>query len=221
MIFVPKPEPGEKARGIFILDQRDSAKKVIVTAQTFQMPQKSRNASNSAFDYMKGRFTIFPRTAAQHHLVAFSTYDLKMAPSPALNVEKTQTAGLSTHYGRIEKIRLAGHRHASPPHGILQRPGVSHGNAHPRRPGHAGGYCLKTNRTHGRVCFGNFHHGGLLFAQRAGRIFRHGLVPSSVCRSVAPKRPLTPDDVDAVLSSEPALTWAFCSGTSFDIISGS
>ena len=102
MIFVPKPEPGEKARGIFILDQRDSAKKVIVTAQTFQM-LKNPQRKQFGIRLHEGEIHHISKDGAQHHLVAFSTYDLKMAPSPALNVEKPERPDYQHIMAELEK----------------------------------------------------------------------------------------------------------------------
>ena len=102
MIFVPKPEPGEKARGIFILDQRDSAKKVIVTAQTFQMLENPQR-KQFGIRLHEGEIHHIPKDGAQHHLVAFSTYDLKMAPSPALNVEKPERPDYQHIMAELEK----------------------------------------------------------------------------------------------------------------------
>ncbi len=102
MIFVPKPEFGEKARGIFILDQRDPAKKVIVTAQTFQM-LKNPQRKQFGIRLHEGKIHHISKDGAQHHLVAFSTYDLKMAPSPALNVEKPERPDYRHIMAELEK----------------------------------------------------------------------------------------------------------------------
>ena len=102
MIFVPKPELGEKTRGIFILDQRDPAKKVIVTAQTFQM-LKNPQRKQFGIRLHEGKIHHISKDGAQHHLVAFSTYDLKMAPSPALNVEKPERPDYQHIMAELEK----------------------------------------------------------------------------------------------------------------------
>ena len=89
MIFVPTPEPGERAAGIFILDQRDPAKEIIITAQTFQMlehPQRKQFGMR----LHEGEIHHVPKDGLQHHQLAFSTYDLKMNLSPALTVEKPE-----------------------------------------------------------------------------------------------------------------------------------
>ena len=87
MIFVPTPEPGEHARGIFIMDQRDPAQKVIITAQTFQMLENPQRKQFGMRLY-EGEIHHVPKDGAQHHQLAFSTYDLKMNLSPALTVGK-------------------------------------------------------------------------------------------------------------------------------------
>ena len=102
IIFVPKPELGEKAMGIFILDQRDPAKKIIVTAQTFQM-LKNPQRKQFGIRLHEGKIHHISKDGAQHHLVAFSTYDLKMAPSPALNVEKPERPDYRHIMAELEK----------------------------------------------------------------------------------------------------------------------
>lgn len=89
VIFVPKPEPGEKARGIFILDQRDPVKEVIITGQTFHM-LKNPQHKQIGIRLHEGEIHHVPKDGARHHQVTFSTYDLKMNPSPALHVEKPE-----------------------------------------------------------------------------------------------------------------------------------
>lgn len=86
VIFVPRPEPGETARGIFILDQRNPDKTIIVTAQTFQMLNNPQRKQFGIRLY-DGDIHHVPKDGIQHHQVTFSTYDLKMDLSPALTVE--------------------------------------------------------------------------------------------------------------------------------------
>ena len=185
MIFVPKPEPGEKAKGIFILDQRDPAQEIIVTAQTFHMLNNPQRKQFGIRLY-EGEIHHAPQEGTQHHRVAFSTYDLKMDLSPAITVEKPQRPD---YQHIIDELEKSGWRDT----GMLRRLmeyykdlGFPIANAHSRCLRHAGRHCFKTHGTHERVRFGTFHHGGLLFTQRPGRVFCHGLVPASVCRSVAP-----------------------------------
>ncbi len=86
MIFVPTPEPGEKTKGIFILDQRDPGQEVIITAQTFQMlrnPQRKQ----SGIRLYEGEIHQVPQDVTQHHHVTFSTYDLKLNLAQALAVD--------------------------------------------------------------------------------------------------------------------------------------
>ena len=89
MIFVPTPEPGERATGIFILDQRDPAKETIITAQTFQMLENPQRKQFGMRLY-EGEIHHVPKDGLQHHQLVFSTYDLKMNPAPALTVEKPE-----------------------------------------------------------------------------------------------------------------------------------
>lgn len=102
MIFVPRPEPGEKARGIFILDQRDPDKETIVTAQTFQM-LKNPQRKQFGIRLHDGEVHRVPKDGVRHHQVAFSTYDLKMDLSPALTVETPARPDYQAIMAALEK----------------------------------------------------------------------------------------------------------------------
>ncbi len=86
VIFVPTPEPGEKAEGIFILDQRDPAQEIIITAQTFHM-LKDPQRNQFGIRLYEGEIHHVPTDGVQHHQVTFSTYDLKMHSASALTAE--------------------------------------------------------------------------------------------------------------------------------------
>lgn len=102
MIFVPTPEPGEKAMGIFILDQRDPDQEIIITAHTFQM---LRNPQRKQFGIRlyEGEIHHVPKVGTQHHQVAFNTYDLKMNLSPALTVETPKRPDYEHMMAELEK----------------------------------------------------------------------------------------------------------------------
>ena len=102
MIFVPKPEPGENAKGIFILDQRDPDKKIIVTARSFQM-LKNTQRNQFGIRLHDGAIHHVPKEGSQHHQVAFSTYDLKMNLSPAFNVKKPERPDYQAIMAELEK----------------------------------------------------------------------------------------------------------------------
>ena len=102
MIFVPRPEPGEQARGIFILDQRDPDKKIIVTAQTFRM-LKNPQRKQFGIRLHDGEIHHVPKDGPQHHQVAFSTYDFKIDLSPALNVATPKRPDYQDIVAALEK----------------------------------------------------------------------------------------------------------------------
>ncbi len=92
MIYVPEPETGKHAEGIFIADQRDPSKPLIVTASTFSMLQDPKQ-KQLGFRLFDGTIHAIPRDLTQHHQVAFSTYDLKMDLPSAFNVDKPGRRG--------------------------------------------------------------------------------------------------------------------------------
>ena len=77
MIYVPEPAEGKKAEGIFIADQRDPSKPLIVTAHAFSMLQDPKQ-KQLGFRLFDGTIHAIPRDITQHHQVTFGTYDLKM-----------------------------------------------------------------------------------------------------------------------------------------------
>ncbi len=102
MIFVPKPEPGNQATGIFILDHRDPAKKVIVTGQSFQMLEDPQHQS-FGIRLHEGEIHHVPDDDSTYHLVTFSTYDLKMELSKAINVKKPERPDYQHIMAELEK----------------------------------------------------------------------------------------------------------------------
>ncbi len=102
MIFVPKPESGEKARGVFILDRRDPAQKIIITAQTFQMLENPQRKQFGIRLY-EGEIHHVPKDDVQHHQVAFSTYDFKIHVSPAFNIATPKRPDYQHIMAELEK----------------------------------------------------------------------------------------------------------------------
>ncbi len=102
MIFVPTPEPGEKAAGIFVLDHRDPVKKIIITARSFQMLNNPQHRQLGIRLY-EGVIHHVPKDGSQHHQVAFSAYDLKMETSPAFNVEKPERPDYQSIMAELEQ----------------------------------------------------------------------------------------------------------------------
>ncbi len=113
IIFVPKPEPGKKATGIFILDHRDQTKEVMITAQSFQM-LKNHQHKQFGIRLYEGAIHHIPKDGPQHHQVMFSTYDLKMDRSPAFNVKKPERAD---YQDIMAKLKQSGWRDT----GMLRR----------------------------------------------------------------------------------------------------
>ena len=87
IIYVPKPAKGQKAKGIFIADQRDVAKPFVITANTFNMFQDPKQ-EKLGFRLFEGTIHAIPNNIRQHHQMTFSTYDLKMDLPNNLKIAK-------------------------------------------------------------------------------------------------------------------------------------
>ncbi len=85
MLFVPEPESGEPARGIFIADRRDPDRPLIITARSFHM---LHDPTHEQFGIRLHEGTIHqaPRNVAHYHHVSFTTYDLTMDLASTLGV---------------------------------------------------------------------------------------------------------------------------------------
>lgn len=77
VIYVPEPREGQNVQGIFISDQRNSAKPLIITAKNFRM-LNDPDHNHLGIQLLDGAIHQTPRDASKHHQVEFNTYDLKM-----------------------------------------------------------------------------------------------------------------------------------------------
>ena len=102
IVYVPKPEKGQKAKGVFIADQRDPAKPLIITANTFSMLQDPRQ-KELGFRLSKGMIHAIPNDIKQHHQITFSTYDLKMDLPDSLKVTKPERRGYDYLINKLNK----------------------------------------------------------------------------------------------------------------------
>lgn len=102
MIYVPQPEAGHKVKGIFIADQRDPAKPLIVTASRFSMLHDPKQ-KQLGFRLYDGTIHAIPEDITQHHQVTFSTYDLKMNVPPEFHVKKPTRRGYDYIMDKLEK----------------------------------------------------------------------------------------------------------------------
>ena len=102
MVYVPKPEKNQKAKGIFIADQRDPSKPLIVTANTFSMLQDPKH-KELGFRLFKGTIHAIPNDTKQHHQVTFSSYDLKMDLPDSLKVTKPKRRGYDYLINKLNK----------------------------------------------------------------------------------------------------------------------
>ena len=110
IVYVPKPEKGQKAKGVFIADQRDPAKPLIITANTFSMLQDPRQ-KELGFRLSKGMIHAIPNDIKQHHQVTFSTYDLKMdLPDTLVEGDKIPETGRPSYDYMINKLNREGWR---------------------------------------------------------------------------------------------------------------
>ena len=102
MIYVPEPKAGNKAKGIFIADQRDPSKPVIVTANTFSMLQDPKH-KQLGFRLFDGTIHAIPQSLTEHHQVTFGTYDLKMDLPSSFNVTKPGRRGYDYLVDKLDK----------------------------------------------------------------------------------------------------------------------
>ena len=101
MVYVPEPEEGGKTDGIFIVDQRDPSKPLIITAQTFSMHQDPKQ-QQLGFRLFDGTVHAIPRDITQHHEVTFVTYDLKFDLLSNINITKPERKGYDAIMDRLE-----------------------------------------------------------------------------------------------------------------------
>jgi len=102
MIYVPKPDKGHKAKGIFIADQRDPTKPLIVTANKFSMLQDPKQ-KKLGFRLFEGSIHAIPNDIRQHHQMTFSTYDLKVDLPVNLKVTKPERQGYDYLINKLKK----------------------------------------------------------------------------------------------------------------------
>lgn len=102
MIYVPEPEEGKKAEGIFIADQRDPTKPFIVTAKNFSMLHDPKQ-KQLGFRLFEGTIHSFPSDITQHHQVTFTTYDLKMDLPDSFNTTKPGRRGYDYLIQQLDK----------------------------------------------------------------------------------------------------------------------
>lgn len=89
MVYVPQPDETKKPTGIFISDQRDASRPLIITADHFGMIQDPLEKQLGIRLY-KGTIHQIPQNLTQHHAVSFSTYDVKIDFSAALQISKEE-----------------------------------------------------------------------------------------------------------------------------------
>jgi len=102
MIYIPEPTDGKKAEGIFIADQRDPSKPLIVTANTFSMVQDPKH-KQLGFRLFDGTIHSIPQDPTQHHQITFTTYDLKMDLPSIFNVTKPGRRGYDYLMAQLDK----------------------------------------------------------------------------------------------------------------------
>ncbi len=81
MVYVPNPKENiDQTKGVFISDQRDPAKPLIIVANHFQM-LKQNERKQMGIRLFDGAIHQMPKEASTFHRVKFQTYDFWM-PSP-------------------------------------------------------------------------------------------------------------------------------------------
>lgn len=75
MVYVPHPRDGQATKGLFISDQRDSGKPLVIVAQSYQV-LKDPARKRLGLRLHNGTIHQIPRDIQQYHQVGFTTYDL-------------------------------------------------------------------------------------------------------------------------------------------------
>jgi len=89
MVYVPEPDETRKPKGIFISDQRDPTRPLLITADRFGMIQDPTQKQMGIRLY-EGTIHQIPQNLSQHHQVSFSTYDVKIDFAAALHITKEE-----------------------------------------------------------------------------------------------------------------------------------
>ena len=89
MVYVPEPEGTKKPTGIFISDQRDADRPMVITADHFGLIQDPLQKQTGIRLY-NGTIHQIPQNLTQHHEIAFSTYDVKIDFAAALEITKEE-----------------------------------------------------------------------------------------------------------------------------------
>lgn len=84
LVYIPEPvDQQTDARGIFISDQRDRSKPMVIVANTFRLLQDP-NRAQLGIRLFDGTIHQAPLDPREYHQVAFTTYDLKLDLSSSL-----------------------------------------------------------------------------------------------------------------------------------------
>ena len=89
MVYVPEPGGTKSPHGIFISDQRDVNRPLVITADHFGMIQDPTQKQMGIRLY-NGTIHQIPQNLTQHHQVSFSTYDIKIDFAAALEITKDE-----------------------------------------------------------------------------------------------------------------------------------
>ena len=89
MVYVPEPTSDRKTSGIFISDQRDPNRPLLITADRFGMIQDPAQKQMGIRLY-NGSIHQVPQNLSQHHQVSFTTYDVKIDFTAALHITKEE-----------------------------------------------------------------------------------------------------------------------------------
>ncbi|RMH06318.1 MAG: YjgP/YjgQ family permease [Nitrospirae bacterium] len=89
MVYVPESPAGTPPAGIFIADQRDAAKSMVITAERFQFIHDPARTYLGLRLY-NGTIHHVPTDHEQHHQASFQSYDLKLDFSEAFRIQRPE-----------------------------------------------------------------------------------------------------------------------------------
>lgn len=85
MVYVPDPRDGRGTTGLFISDQRDPRKPLVIVAQAYQV-LKDPARRRLGLRLHHGTIHQIPREIQQYHQVGFTTYDLWLDIAASQNI---------------------------------------------------------------------------------------------------------------------------------------
>lgn len=102
VVYVPERQGDRQSAGVFIFDQRDPSRPLIIVARAYQILNNPKH-NELGLRLLDGIIHQPPRNIQQYHQVAFATYDLKMDVSQTVNNAVRQRPGHDEILTQVER----------------------------------------------------------------------------------------------------------------------